>query len=72
MITGVRVIQLMDASGIDAGWPIRITWRGKVKLPETADGEVREMKNFEVFVAEGDPLSPDDLPSVAPQREARS
>lgn len=67
MISGVRAIQLVDASGIGEGWPVRIVWRGKVRLPENTDGEVREMKVFDVFVAEGDPLNPEELPGVKAQ-----
>lgn len=65
MVSGTRINQLADASGIGVGWPIRIVWRGKVRLAEpTPDGEVREMKQYDVFVAEGDPLSPEEMPSV--------
>lgn len=69
MVSGVRIIQLIDASGIETGWPVRIVWRGRMALPATADGEVREMKNYEVFVAEGDPVAAGDLPKILESTE---
>jgi len=64
MVSGTRVNQLVDAADIQTGWPVRIVWRGAVALPPTADGEPRSMKQYEVFVAEGDPVAPEDLPHV--------
>ncbi len=65
MVSGTRINQLIDASGIGVGWPVRIVWRGKVTLAEPSrDGEVREMKQYDVFVAEGDPLSPEEMPQL--------
>lgn len=59
MISGVQIVQLTDAANIQLGWPVRIVWLGTV-------GE-RKMKCFDFFVAEGDPVSPEDLPKVKEQ-----
>jgi hypothetical protein len=69
MISGTRIIQLVDASGIQEGWPVRVIWKGRKQLEPTPDGEVREMKQFKVLVAEGDPLSPDEMPRVSDEDE---
>jgi hypothetical protein len=66
MISGTRVSQLIDAAGIDIGWPVRIAWRGEMKLPGE---EERKMKLFDVFIAEGDPVSPGDLPAIKDQED---
>jgi hypothetical protein len=66
LVSGTRVIQLIDAAGIEPGWPVRVVFRGVVQLDEQ-----RRMKSFDVFVAEGDPVSPDELPRTSDQ-EARA
>jgi hypothetical protein len=71
MISGTRIVQLADASGVDVGWPVRIVWRGTVKLDKSEDGEDRNMKMFDFFVAEGDPVSPEDMPRIKGQDEGR-
>lgn len=63
MLTGVRIVQLADASGVDVGWPVRIVWHGTKKI-DTDDGEERRMKLFDLFVAEGDPVAEGDLPRI--------
>ena len=64
MISGTRVVQLADASNVGAGWPVRIVWRGYVALPDSEDGEKRQMKQFDFFIAEGDPLAEGETPRV--------
>lgn len=65
MISGTRIVQLADASGVQYGWPVRVVWQGLADLPPLAVGErARTMKQFEFFVAEGDPVSPEDMPLV--------
>lgn len=59
MISGTRIVQLIDAAGIESGWPVRVVWRGLVRLTSE-----RKMKDFAVYVAEGDPVAADDLPAV--------
>ena len=59
MVSGCQVIQLMDAAMIEVGHPVRITYNG---IQETS--EERRMKLFELHVADGDPISPLDMPSV--------
>lgn len=59
MITGTRLIQLLDASLINPGHPVRIVWKG---LVETA--REHQMKDFEVFVAEGEAIPVDAMPNV--------
>lgn len=61
-ISGTRIVQLVHAADIDVGWPIRIVWLGTVKVGDPDDDH--QMKNFDVFVAEGDPVSPDELPKM--------
>jgi len=71
MISGTRVSQLIDAAGIDIGWPVRVAWRGQMTLPEKeGDEEKKYMKLFDVFIAEGDPVSPGDLPAIKEQDNA--
>src|SRR3972149_1075097 len=48
-LSGTMLIQLIDASMIDMGHPIRVVWGGQKQL----DGD-KKMKIFEVFVAEGE------------------
>jgi hypothetical protein len=59
MVSGIKVVQLVDSAMIKPGWPMRIRWLGYRKLA----GD-REMKDFEVFVAEGEPIAEEDLPDV--------
>jgi hypothetical protein len=59
MISGTRVVQLVDAANMQIGWPVRVVFKGRVAL-----GEEREMKDFDVFVAEGDPLTEDEMPKI--------
>jgi len=46
MMSGTNIVQLVDAASIDIGHPIRVVWKGKIKLDKD-----KEMKVFEVFVA---------------------
>jgi len=61
LISGTRAIQLFDAANLTIGWPVRVVWRGKIAIPDSD----KTMKNFDVYVAEGDPCSPEDLPLVS-------
>jgi hypothetical protein len=76
MISGVRIVNLVDASGIDTGWPIRIVWLGEKEIAPGEDGKPRRMKDFDVYIAEGDPISADNLPAIrgsvppAPENDA--
>lgn len=58
-LTGVRIIQLLDASMAGIGHPVRIVWQG---LHETAAGH--KMKMYDVLVADGDAIPADALPEV--------
>ncbi|OHD23661.1 MAG: hypothetical protein A2Y38_23475 [Spirochaetes bacterium GWB1_59_5] len=62
MLTGVRIIQLIDASMIAIGHPIQVVWQGMV---DTTAGH--QMKNYEVLVADGDAIPAEALPEMAPQ-----
>jgi hypothetical protein len=66
MISGTRILQLIDTSGIKLGWPIRIVWKGVIALPPPP--EDKTMKVFEVYVAEGDPVAPEELPRLKEER----
>ncbi len=59
MLTGVRVVQLMDASLAQVGYPVRIIWKGH---KETGAGH--QMKNYEVLVADGEAIAAEHLPDV--------
>lgn len=63
MVSGTQIVQLIDASGICVGWPVRVRWLGLIDL-----GNGKAMKSFDVFVAEGDPLEESELPQVKGQR----
>ncbi len=45
MVTGTRIVQLVDASMLELGQPVRIVWRGYTKI----SGD-RKMKNFDLFM----------------------
>jgi len=62
MVSGTRVIQLMDASLAPVGHPVRIIWQG---YKETGQGY--QMKLFDVMVAEGEALPAEALPEVEGQ-----
>lgn len=61
MVSGVRIIQLADASGVEIGWPVRIVWRGTQTLSGDPD---KKMKMYEFFVAEGEPVAPERIPKI--------
>ena len=56
-VSGVRIIQLIDAALIDTGHPIRVHFEGHKELPNG-----HRMKLFELDVAEGPALAQDMLP----------
>lgn len=62
MISGTRIVQLIDAAAVVIGWPVRVIWRGSVALDDD-----KTMKTFDVFVAETDPIAADELPAVKQQ-----
>lgn len=62
-VSGVRAIQLMDAALINKGHPVRIVFRGEELL-----GNGRMMRQMDLYVAEGDPLSEDELPELREER----
>jgi len=59
MVSGTRVVQLMDASLAPVGHPVRIVWKG---YKETGRGH--QMKLFEVLVAEGQAVPAEALPEI--------
>lgn len=59
LVTGTKAIQLFDAAEISPGWPVRLRYLGMVA---TRSG--RLMKDFELYVADGLPISvpaPDEV-----------
>ena len=58
-ISGVKVAQLFDASLISKGHPVRVIFKGEEQL---SNGHT--MRQFELLVAEGDPMREDELPQV--------
>ena len=74
-LSGVQVIQKFDVVDLKIGWPVRVVWQGNEDLGEvveetetagvkTKKTKKKQMKRFDVFVAEGDPVSADELPKV--------
>lgn len=63
MISGVRIIQLADASCAEPGDPVRVIYLG-LNMIESADGEARNMKLFDLYVSDGERLAPEDMPQV--------
>lgn len=59
MISGTKLMQLMDAAMIEAGHPVQIIYQGDKDL-----GEDKRMKEFEVHVAEGEALDADEMPEI--------
>jgi len=59
VVSGVKVLQLVDASMADVGDPICVVYKGEKKLAED-----RKMKLFDLFVAEGEPIDASMLPRV--------
>lgn len=69
-VTGTQIVQLADSSSIMPGWPVRIIYRG---LHKFGDGDQKKtMKKFDMLVAEGDPISPDDMPKLKDEVESNS
>lgn len=64
MVSGVQVLQLVDASSIEAGDPIRIVFNGTKDLGEGDDGRAKHMKLFDVYESTGAPLTPDELEAL--------
>lgn len=60
MVSGTGIIQLIDGACVKPGHPICITWGGVKAL----EGN-RTMKQFELQIAEGDPVEEELLPQLA-------
>ena len=68
MVSGTEAIQLFDAAQIGIGWPVRVVWEGVQEWGEPdAAGKKKTVKKFKVFIAEGDPISPEYLPRTSPE-----
>lgn len=61
MISGIKLMQLIDAAMIGTGHPIQIVYNGDKDL-----GDGKAMKLFEVLVAEGDPIEANAMPNIGP------
>lgn len=61
-VSGVRIIQLLDASLIAKGAPVRIVFKGNKPLGiDEVDGRQKHMKLFELYVTDGEPMSDDEV-----------
>lgn len=60
MISGTGIIQLVDGACVMPGHPVCITWNGVKEL-----GDNKTCKQFELQVAEGDPLNEELIPQLA-------
>jgi hypothetical protein len=60
VVSGIKVIQLIDSSLVEVGQPLRIVFGGVQKLK---DGK-KTMKLFECFVTDGERVSVETLPEV--------
>lgn len=69
MLSGTQLIQLIDAASADVGDPIRVVWGGYLKLGEAEDGREKKMKQFTVFVVDGERLAPEDMPAIKESRQ---
>lgn len=64
-VSGVRLIQLIDASMIAKGAPVRIVFLGDKKIGEEADGvKPKTMKLFDLFITDGEPLTDEDFSQI--------
>lgn len=59
LVSGVKVMQLIDSALVTKGHPLRLIYKGDELLKNG-----HTMKQFDLLVAEGDPLREDELPSV--------
>lgn len=58
-VSGTRIVQLFDSALIGIGHAVRVQFLGMKDI-----GDNRKMKDFNVYIAEGKPLSQEDLPQV--------
>jgi hypothetical protein len=56
MLSGVRLMQLIDAALISEGHPIRVVWGGTVPIRGSDPEDKKYMKMYEVYVADGEVL----------------
>ena len=71
MLSGVAAIQSFDTANLDIGWPVKVIWKGMRDLGQDKEsGKKKEMKLFDVYVAEGDPIAAGELPALAPEPPA--
>lgn len=54
MVTGVQIVQLVDAAQLTPGDPVRVRFNGMQG----------QMKSFDLYVAEGERAAVEDLPGV--------
>ena len=59
MVSGTQLLQFLDAAVVHPGWPVRIVWKGVVEMAGTG----HKMKTFEVFVAAGEAIPVEAMPS---------
>lgn len=65
MVSGTGIIQLIDSTMVKPGHPICITWKGSKVFGKDAEGKNKTVKQFELAVAEGDPLGDEILVQLA-------
>lgn len=58
-ISGTRIIQLADAACVGRGDPVKVVWKGTIEI-----GDDHTMKEFEMFVVDGHPLTSDEIEEV--------
>lgn len=58
MVSGARIVQLVDAAALTPGEPVRIVWHGN--LPLKGD---RTYNSYDLFKSDGEALPEDQLPS---------
>ena len=59
MVSGTKIIQLVDAAAIQRGHEIRIVWQGT-----RLTGDLHTMKLFDLFVSDREPVDESELPST--------
>jgi len=60
MVSGIKLMQLLDASMIEEGHPVCVVYQGEKEIAKN-----HNMKLFDLLVADGEALDRDAMPSVS-------
>ncbi len=59
IVSGTKIVQLIDASGLTRGEPVKVLWMGEEPLKEG-----KKMKMFEVYTIDEEKMADEDLPAM--------